>query len=264
MSIGAYWQDGQAGGTPLKAVNLNARETAIVAAARGAGTIVAAGNLGASYTLTVADSPTWMTGTLNAGTCALTVSGLAAGDEIALFVTQDGTGGRILTIDDGGGAVSVGVDLTAGASTTIAGEYDGSTLYLSNGRLASTDLTDSASLARLTSVQTLTNKRVTSRVVTVTQSATPAINTDNTDVASITGLAQAITSMTTNLSGTPADGDTLLIRLTDDGTGRAISWGAKFEASTIELPTTTVASTMLAVQFIWNTVSSAWRCVGVA
>lgn len=102
------------------------------------------------------------------------------------------------------------------------------------------------------------------RVVAVTQSATPAINTAVTDVASITGLAQAITSMTSGLTGAPADGDSLLVRITDNGTARAITWGTSFEASTVALPTTTVISTMLCVQFIWNAVTSKWRCIGVA
>jgi len=115
-----------------------------------------------------------------------------------------------------------------------------------------------------TDTQTVTNKRVTKRVVTVTQSATPTINTDNTDVAHITGLAQAVTSFTTNLSGTPVNGDTLRINITDDGTARAITWGASFEASTVALPTTTVISTRLDVGFIWNTATSKWRCVAVA
>ena len=116
-----------------------------------------------------------------------------------------------------------------------------------------------------TATQTTTNKRITKRVVTVAQSATPAINTDNTDVASITGLAQAITSMTSSLTGTPNDGDSLIMRITDNGTARAITWGAKFESSgTVALPGTTVISTMLAVGFIWNTATSAWRCVAVA
>jgi hypothetical protein len=107
-------------------------------------------------------------------------------------------------------------------------------------------------------------QRLTRRVGTVTQSATPAINTDNMDVASITALAQAITSMSTNLTGTPNDGDTLVVRITDNGTGRAITWGASFEASTVVLPTTTSASTMLLVGFIWNVATSKWRCVAVA
>jgi len=111
---------------------------------------------------------------------------------------------------------------------------------------------------------TLSNKRIARRVVTITQSATPAINTDNTDVASITGLAQAVTSFTASLSGTPVDGDMLIIRITDNGTARALAWGASFEASTVALPTTTVASAMLMVGLIWNTATSKWRCVAAA
>ena len=96
-------------------------------------------------------------------------------------------------------------------------------------------------------------------------SATPTINTDNTDVAYITGLAQAITSMTSGLSGTPVANDTLIISITDDGTGRAITWGASFESSgNVTLPTTTVSSTRIDVGFLYNTATSKWRCVGVA
>ncbi|SRR5258708_4042647 len=112
---------------------------------------------------------------------------------------------------------------------------------------------------------TLTNKRITKRAPVVTQSATPTINTDITDVAHITGLAQAITSMTTNLSGTPVEGDTLRIDVTDNGTARAITWGASFESSgNVLLPTTTVLSTRLDTGFIWNSVTSKWRCVATA
>jgi hypothetical protein len=112
--------------------------------------------------------------------------------------------------------------------------------------------------------QTLSNKRITKRTGTVASSATPTINTDNYDVYEITALAAAITSFTTNLTGTPVDGDTLVIRITDNGTARAITWGSSFEASTVALPTTTVISAMLTVGFIWNTATSKWRCVASA
>lgn len=71
---------------------------------------------------------------------------------------------------------------------------------------------------------TLTNKRITPRVTTITSSATPTINTDNCDAVTITALAAAITSMTTNLSGTPSNFDKLIIRIKDNGTARAITW----------------------------------------
>lgn len=115
-----------------------------------------------------------------------------------------------------------------------------------------------------TDTNTLTNKRITARSGTVASSGTPTINTDNVDYYSITALAAAITSFTTNLSGTPTIGQTLWISITDNGTARAITWGASFEASTIALPTTTVISTRLDVAFIWNEATSKWRCVGTA
>jgi hypothetical protein len=113
-----------------------------------------------------------------------------------------------------------------------------------------------------TDTNTLTNKRITARTGTTTSNATPTINTDNVDYYSITALAAAITSFTTNLSGTPTIGQTLWISIKDNGTARAIAWGASFEASTIALPTTTVISTRLDVAFIWNEATSVWRCVG--
>ena len=112
-----------------------------------------------------------------------------------------------------------------------------------------------------TDTQTLTNKRLTPRVGTVSSSATPTINTDNYDVFTITALAVDITSMTTNLSGTPTDGQKLLIAITGTA-ARAITWGASFEASTIALPTTTVSTNRLDVGFIWNAATSKWRCIG--
>ena len=99
---------------------------------------------------------------------------------------------------------------------------------------------------------------------TVASSGTPTINTDRTDVFEITALAANITSMTTNLTGTPIRGQRLHIAITDNGTSRSITWGAKFEGSTVGLPAATVISTRLDVDFIWNPVTSAWRCIQVA
>lgn len=112
----------------------------------------------------------------------------------------------------------------------------------------------------ISSTNTLTNKRITKRTGTTTSSATPTINTDNVDFYSLTAQAVDITSFTTNLSGTPTEGQTLWIAITGTG-ARAITWGASFEASTIALPTTTVSTSRLDVGFVWNSVSSKWRCV---
>ena len=119
-------------------------------------------------------------------------------------------------------------------------------------------------IVRQTKTQTLTNKRITSRVTSITSSATPTINTDNCDVVDITALAAAITSMTTNLSGTPTNFQKLIIRIKDNGTARAITWGASFSSKGGTLPTTTVISKLTTVGLIYNTTSALWECVAVA
>jgi hypothetical protein len=114
-----------------------------------------------------------------------------------------------------------------------------------------------------TGTQTLTNKRITPRVSTTTSSATPTINTDNTDQYGLTAQAVDITSFTTNLSGTPTDGQKLWIYIVGTA-ARAITWGASFESSTATLPSTTVSTNRLDIGFVWNTATTKWRCVAVA
>lgn len=117
----------------------------------------------------------------------------------------------------------------------------------------------------ISSTNTITNKRVTRRLVTTNApGATPTTNTDNVDIMNFTGLGTAITSMTTNLSGTPVDGDMVEFRFLDDGTARGITWGASFAATTVALPTTTVISTCFRVLFEWRAASSKWECLATA
>lgn len=151
------------------------------------------------------------------------------------------------------GAIAVG-----GGSTPVPVYYDGT-----NWRCDSGLGTLSGSIVGTTDTQTLTNKRITSRSSTTTSSATPTINTDNTDIFGLTAQAVDITSFTTNLSGTPTDGQKLWIYIVGTA-ARAITWGASFESSTATLPTTTVTTNRLDIGFVWNVATSKWRCVAVA
>jgi len=83
------------------------------------------------------------------------------------------------------------------------------------------------------------------------------------DMYLLTAQAVDITSFTTNLSGTPTEGQLLWISITGTG-ARAITWGSSFESSTVSLPTTTVSTNRLDVGFVWNTVTSKWRCIASA
>lgn len=182
-----------------------------------------------------------------------------------------------LTYYGGSSALTINTTtITSGTNTRIlynnagvVGEYlvtgTGTTAVLST----SPDFTTSATIGgvaipTISSTNTFTNKRITARVTTITSNATPTINTDNCDAVTITALATAITSFTTNLTGTPNNFDKLIIRIKDDGTARAITWGTGFEAKGVALPTTTVISKVLSVGFIYDTVTSKWGCVASA
>lgn len=132
------------------------------------------------------------------------------------------------------------------------------------------DLTDwagktapSGTAVGTTDSQTLTNKRITERTSAPSFSATPTINTDAVDCVQLLGLSGAITSMTTNLTGTPTNFQTLVIRYKDNGTARAITHGASFAAHSAALPTTTTISKMKTVVYQYDTTSSKWLCMSV-
>lgn len=69
------------------------------------------------------------------------------------------------------------------------------------------------------------------RVTSITSSANPSINIDTTDQFNITALAVDVTSLTTNLTGTPTTGQKLIIRIKDTGTSRVVTHGSMFQSS---------------------------------
>lgn len=97
-----------------------------------------------------------------------------------------------------------------------------------------------------------------SRIGTTTSSATPSIDVDLYDLYLVTALATDITSV--GITGTPSNGRTLWVAITGTAT-RAITWGSSFESSDVPLPTTTSGTTRLDVGFVYNSVTSKYRCV---
>ena len=118
----------------------------------------------------------------------------------------------------------------------------------------------------ITSNNIFTSGTITGRIEprvnnTTANTGTYSINTDLYDTFIITGQTVAITSITT--TGTPVNSQKLWVSITSTNTSINFST-ANFEATTIALPTTVVASTRLDVGFIWNTTTTKWRCVATA
>jgi len=194
-------------------------------------------------------------------TTLLTIGGTGATASLFAPSTLDTTSSITGAIRTSGGisaakAANIGTSLTVGTTIELGHATDTTLSRVSAGVVA----VEGVTVPTISSTNTLTNKRVTPRTGTTTSSATPTINTDNVDFYSLTAQAVDITSFTTNLSGTPTEGQRLWIAVTGTA-ARAITWGASFENGPVALPTTTVTTTRLDVGFIWNTVTSKWRCV---
>lgn len=123
---------------------------------------------------------------------------------------------------------------------------------------------EGVNVVTVSATQTLTNKRITDRVQSVTDAATITPNADTDDCVDITAIAQAFTIA--NPTGTPTNFQKLIIRIKDNGTARAISFGTNYVAGGVALPTTTVISKILTLGFIYNTANSLnkWQLVASA
>ena len=64
-------------------------------------------------------------------------------------------------------------------------------------------------------------------------------------------------------SGTPANGNMLLIRITDDGVARDLTWNAIYDGTLADLPTTTTISQTMYLLFIYNSGGSKWELISL-
>ena len=100
----------------------------------------------------------------------------------------------------------------------------------------------------------------TPRVQTVASSATVTPTSTN-DLVKITAQAAGLTLA--NPTGTFAEGQALIIRIKDNATARAITYGTDYRAIGVTLPTTTVLSKTTYLGIIYNDTDTKWDVVGV-
>lgn len=115
--------------------------------------------------------------------------------------------------------------------------------------------------ATLAGAQTLQDKRITKRVTTIASSGSPTPNSDTSDVFTVTALAANATFGAP--SGTPTDGQSLIIRIKDDGNIRTLSYNAVYRAIGVTLPTATVAGKVIYLGMLYNFQDSVWDVIGV-
>jgi hypothetical protein len=176
-----------------------------------------------------------------------------------------------LFYEDSGGVVQV-IATKAGANGDVVGPasatannivlFDGITgkLVKDGGQGLPT-----GTIVGTSDTQTLTNKRITQRVTSITDAATITPTGDSSDQYNVTALAQPATIAAP--SGTPTSGQKLILRIKDNGTGRALTWtttSGAYRAIGVTLPTTTTANKTVYIGCIYNTDATFWDVVAVA
>lgn len=198
--------------------------------------------------------------TLTLGTGTFTTLTFDAGASDPVITASSG----VLTVSTGDFRVTTAGTNTAsvvtvGGTQTLTGKTLTTPVISSISNTGTLTLpTSTDTLIGRATTDTLTNKRITRRTGTVASAAAPAINTDNVDYFSITAQTEAITSMTTNLTGTPTTAQQLRVDITGTA-ARAITWGASFANGPVALPTTTVTTTRLYVLLEYD--GTVWRCM---
>ena len=94
---------------------------------------------------------------------------------------------------------------------------------------------------------------------TTASTATLTVDTDTNDFATITAQSEGLTIGAP--TGSPVEGQKLIIRIKDDGSARAITFNAIFRALGVTLPTTTVASKTTYLGLVYNSTDTKWDVV---
>ena len=185
--------------------------------------------------------------------------------QVPVFVTN--AQGQVTSVTDTSIAIST-TQITSGILASANGgtnnaffQVSGPTTSVKTYTFADANMT----IVGTTDTQTLTNKRVTPRIGTVASSATITPTGDDSDQYNVTALATPATIAAP--SGTPTNGQKLILRIKDDGTARALTWtttSGAYRAVSVSLPTTTVISKVLYVGCVYNAQDTFWDVVAVA
>lgn len=170
------------------------------------------------------------------------IKGTATGSAVNEITVTNAATGNAPSLDATGSDTNIDIDIDGKGSGVLK--------------------TQSAEVVNLSTAQTLTNKRLDARVGTTASSATPTPDADSHDVYTVTALA--VNATFGSPTGTPVNGQVLMLRVLDNGTTRTLAYNAIYRAIGVTLPTATTASKTIYLGCIYNSADTKWDVIGVS
>lgn len=124
---------------------------------------------------------------------------------------------------------------------------------------------EGVTIPTISSTSTITGKRNQPRIVSAASYTTDtgtSLDFSTCDVFIVTAQAGAL--LFNNPSGTPVHGEKIIIRVKDNWTARALTYGTQYRAIWVTLPTTTVISKTTYIGGIWNATDTKLDVIAVA
>jgi len=205
-----------------------------------------AGNVTTNANLTGAVTSTGNATSLGSFTSAQLAGALTdeTGSGSAVFATSP----TLVTPALGTPASGVVTNLTGTASINI------------NGTVGATT-PNTGAFTTLTASTNLSSTRINPRVSSTASTATLTPDIASFDQYNLTAQAAGLTIAAP--TGTPVDGNKLIIRILDNGTARALTWNATYTVIGVTLPTTTVINKTTYVGCIYNANNTRWDVIAV-
>jgi hypothetical protein len=152
------------------------------------------------------------------------------------------------------GSASVGTTLGVTGATTLS-----STLGVTGNSTLTGSLTVGSTLG-VSGITTFNNSvGISPQTATSVATLTPNLSS-NTVILT----AQAVALTVAAPTGSPVDGESLLIRIKDNGTSQGIAWNGVYNPVQVTLPTSTTVGKTQYVGMKWNSVTNAWDILSVA
>lgn len=252
------------------------------------GTVTSVDVSGGTTGLTTSGGPVTSSGTITlAGTLAVTNGGTGAAT-LTGYVKGSGTAALTASAnipigDISGLGTGIGTFLVTPSSANLAAAVTdetgtGALVFANSPSLTSPSFASITNTGTLTlptatttlvgrgTTDTLTNKRTDPRISSQANPASISVDISSYDQYVVTALAQTL-SFPASTTGTPVNGNKMIIRIKDNGTARSISWtttgAGSWRAIGTTLPTTTTINKVLYIGAIYNSDDAYWDVVAV-